>query len=100
MLLSVATIGSRGICRALPHVSCEPALERLGSTGAPALGDGLRIRIGKDVLFSFLQSVEDASRRELGRGFRYVEASGHVGVDGTWEHGVNRYALAGQEHSQ
>ena len=52
-----------GICRLLLNKSGVLALERLGGTGAPSLSDGLGIGIGKDVVFSFLQSIEDASRR-------------------------------------
>ena len=39
------------------------ALERLGGTGAPELGDGLRVRIGEDVLFSLFQPSKNLSGR-------------------------------------
>src|SRR5215472_8086981 len=64
------------------HESCELTLELLGYASAPTLGHGLRRGIGEDILFPFLQPIEDAQRRGLGRRLRYLEASVHVGVDG------------------
>src|SRR5215831_5483749 len=91
---------SPGFRRLLLNKSCVLALQQLGGTRTPGLGNGLRIRIGEDVLFSFLQPIENPSRRGLGRSLGYVEASRHISVDGTREHRMDRYALAGQEHSQ
>src|SRR5438477_937091 len=62
--------------------SGELALECLGCTCAPALCDGLGRGIGKDFLFAFLQSVEDALRRRLRRSLWYIEASVHIGING------------------
>src|SRR5262249_17014203 len=60
---------------ALGHESCELALERFGYASAPALGQGLGRGIRENILFAFLQPIEDALRRGLGRGLRYLEAS-------------------------
>ena len=66
---------------ALWHESCELALEPLCYTSAPALRDGLGRRIGEDILFAFLQPIEDAPRRGLGGRLRYLEAPVHISVD-------------------
>ena len=87
------------IRRALRHESCELALQRFDYASAPALGDGQGRRIGKDVLFALLQTIEDAQRRGLGRGFRYLEPSVHIRIDGSEDDGMDRHALSGQERS-
>jgi len=84
----------------LRHESCELALEGLGYASAPALRDGLGHRIGEDFLFSFLQPIEDAYSGGLGRGFHYLGAAVHIGVDGAEDDGMHRHALAGQERSE
>src|SRR5580692_6126580 len=66
------------------------ALERLGYTAAPALRNGLGSGIGEDILFVSLQPIEDSLRYRLGRGFRYLEASGHIGVNRAQEYAVDR----------
>src|SRR6266478_2226508 len=90
----------RDLRRALRHESCELALERLGYAGAPLLRDRLGHGIGEDVIVAFLQAVEDASRRGLGRDLGYVETPVHVGIDGTQEDGMDRHALASQKGPQ
>src|SRR5215472_12782314 len=50
------------------------ALELLRYASAPALGHGLGRGIGEDILFPFLQPIEDAQRRGLWRRLRYLEA--------------------------
>ena len=90
----------RGTRCVLRRECCELALECLAYSGAPALGDGLGRGIGKDFLFTFLQSVEDAGSCGFGRDFRYVEAAVHISIDGADDYGMNRDALAGQKRSQ
>src|SRR5437016_13424037 len=71
---------SSRICRGLRREHCELAFERLAYTCAPTLGDGQRRGIGKDILFAFLQPIEDVPRRGFRRHLRYVEAAVHIGV--------------------
>jgi hypothetical protein len=56
--------------------------------------------VGENILFPLLQPIEDALCRGLGRGLRYLEASGHIGVDGAQENGMDRHAFARQERPQ
>jgi hypothetical protein len=53
---------SRGASHPGPKEHRVLALHRLDDTAAPGLGDGLRHRIGEDVLFAVLHSVEDGAR--------------------------------------
>src|SRR5262249_40425567 len=69
--------------RTLRHESFELLFKPLNYTNSPALGNGLRRGIGKYVLLSILQAIEDAARCGFGRGFGYLEAAIHVGVDGS-----------------
>src|SRR5713101_7457397 len=62
------------------HEGCVLVFKCLRGTGAPALGDGLRSRVGENVLFSLLEAIEDGLRHGLGRSFRYIEAAAHVGI--------------------
>src|SRR5262245_1322861 len=78
------------------HETGELALERLDHASAPALGHGLGHGIREDVLLPFLQAIEDATRRGLGRGLRNLEASIHISVDGAQEDGMDRHTLACQ----
>src|SRR6266699_712679 len=91
---------SPSICSGLRHEGGELAFERFAYAGAPGFRDGLGRGIGEDFLFTFFQAVEDASSRGFRRDFRYVEAAVHVGVHGTQDDGMDRYALANQERSQ
>ena len=84
----------------LRHKDCELMLECLDYAIAPALGDGLGRGIREDVLFPFLESIEDAQRRRLHRGLRDIEAAVHVGVGRADDDGVDAHALAGQQRSQ
>src|SRR6186713_1669943 len=79
---------------------CKLALEFLDDARAPACGHRLGHRVGEDLLFTVLQSIEDAARRGLGRRLRDLEASIHIGVDGSEEDGVDGDALARQEGTQ
>jgi hypothetical protein len=76
------------------------ALERLGRAAAPALSHGLRHGIGEDVLLPVLHSVEDGSCHGPRRGLRDVEASGHIGVHGPGQDGMNAHAPSGKEGTQ
>src|SRR5580658_5258635 len=81
------------------HKTCVLTLERLGYASAPALRDGLRRWIREDVLFTILQPIEDAHCDGFRRGLRYLEASGHVGVNRAKKDAVDRHALARQQRS-
>src|SRR4029077_20328827 len=76
------------------------ALERLGRARVPCLSDGFGRRIGEDLLFPSLHSIENARCRGLGRGFRYLKTTIHIGVDGTENDGTDPYSLASQDCSQ
>ena len=91
------TRASLGTRRALRHKRREMALERLAYAIAPAVRDGLRRRIGEDILFASpvhrrcpaqrINGQNSPSARKvacsrLGRRLRYVEAAVHLGVDG------------------
>jgi len=91
---------SSRICRGLRRENCELALECLAYTCAPTLGDGQRRGIGKDILFAFLQPIEDFPRRGFRRHLRYVEAAVHIGVNRAQNDGMDHHALARQERSQ
>jgi hypothetical protein len=62
-------------CRALRHESGELPLEALHGTTAPALGDGLRHGIGKDLLFASCQTVEDSDARLAVSGHRSASSA-------------------------
>jgi len=46
-------------------------------------------RIGEDLLFPSLHSIENARCRGLGRGFRYLKTAVHIGVDGAENDGMD-----------
>src|SRR5438034_8447057 len=64
---------SSRICRGLRREHCELAFERLAYTCAPTLGDGQRRGIGKDILFAFLQPIEDVPSPRVGAQVRSEE---------------------------
>src|SRR5260370_19063845 len=93
-ILSVATLATlHKIRRAPGHEGCELALESLDYASAPALGYGLGCGIGENILFPFLQPIEDPQRRGLGRGLRYLEAAVHVCVCRAQDDGMDCHAL-------
>src|ERR1700690_481092 len=100
-VISVATSDRlRSLMRARLHEPCKLTFHRLDRAVPPALGDRLGRGIGKDILFAFLEPVEDPLRCGLDRGLRYLEAAGHIGVGGTDDDGVDGYAVGGQQRSE
>jgi len=91
---------SHRVLRRCLDESRKLALERLGRARAPCLSDGLGRRIGEDLLFPSLHSIENARCRRLWRGFRYLKTAVHIGVDGAENDGMDHYFLAGQDCSQ
>ena len=89
------------IRRAVDEVqSLDVLINNAGIALYDDLGDRLRKRVGEDVVLIALDSIEDRSGDGLRRRFGYVEASGHVGVDGTGQHGVHPHAAIGQKCAQ
>src|SRR5579859_4338366 len=97
---------SRRLVRRTCHllVTCPPlqqggilALKLLDRTAAPALCQGLRHGVGKDFFLSLLYPVEDGSRDGLWRSLRYVQGSGHLGINRSGQDGMNAYALSSQQ---
>src|SRR5580658_5327977 len=95
-----SSFASRSIGGGLRHETCELTLHRLDRTVAPGISDGRRRRIGKDLVFATLQSVENAGCRGLRRCLRYLEASVHLRVDGAEHDRVDRNAFSGEERPQ
>src|SRR4029077_3401096 len=54
---------------ALGHETRELALERLGDASAPALGDGLRRGVGKDVVFPLSRPSKMPRAADAGEAF-------------------------------
>ena len=75
-------------------------LQRLGCTIALAFGNGLRHRIGKNLLFAFLRPIEDASCNRLRGSLREVQVSRHIGVHWTGKNGMNLHAPPSLESAQ
>src|SRR5580658_1135490 len=90
----------RSTRRHLRQEGCKLLLKRLGCPGAPALGNGLRHRIGKNLLFAFLQPIEDASCNQLRRSLWDVQVSRHIGVHWTCKNGMNLDATSSPQSAQ
>ena len=86
-------------CRALRHESFELFFERLNYTSSPALGNGLRRRIGKYILPAVLQAIEDAARCGFRRSFVYLKAAVHIGVDRPQDNRMDSNAACHQKRS-